>query len=105
MDQRRDSLLGEFKTKISKPISSILTACKILDKFGVNNEENVHKFLAVTQDESGKFTQIVDNFESGSSNYFQEMDFSIEVFHPSELLQYIRELCVPKIKSKRLEWR
>jgi len=105
MDQRRDSLLGEFKTKISKPISSILTACKILDKFGVNNEENVHKFLAVTQDESGKFTQIVDNFESGSSNYFQEMDFSIEVFHPSELLQYIRELCVPKIKIKRLEWR
>jgi len=105
MDVRRDLLLGNFMSEISKPISSILMAGKVLEKFGIHSEENLTRFLQVSRDESTRLNLILEKFQGGAERYFDDVDFKTEVFHVDELLQPLQEVYLPKLEQKRLVWR
>ncbi|MBN2430577.1 MAG: hypothetical protein JXQ27_03845 [Acidobacteria bacterium] len=105
MDVRRDLLLGNFMSEISKPISSILMAGKVLEKFGIHSEENLSRFLQVSRDESARLNHILEKFEGGTDKYFDAADFNTEVFAVDDLLQPVQGVYLPKIEQKRLLWR
>jgi len=105
MDQERYQRVQAFRTDISKPLSSVLTAGKILEKFGVTSKDNLDKFLEVLREESARLNQVLAGFEAATTRYFQPADFVEGSFPLSELLAKVRELYLPVIKMKRLEFR
>jgi len=105
MDQERYQRLQTFRTDISKPLSSVLTAGKILEKFGVTSKDNLDKFLEVLREESARLNQVLAGFEAATTRYFQPADFVEGSFPLSELLAKVRDLYLPVIKMKRLEFR
>lgn len=105
MEQRRERTFQHFKTEISKPTSAILMGAKILEKFGIQQQENVDRFLNVVRDESGKLQKAVTALDTATDKYFQNADFTRETFPLPDLLDELYATYQPVIQVKNLEWR
>lgn len=104
LEKRREQVFRGFKSDISKIVSSMLMAAKLLDKFGISSQENLDRFMNVIRDESGRLTASINNFDTGSSRYFDDSDFQHEVFQLESVMAEVRESLEPLARQKKLEW-
>ncbi|MBP7867217.1 MAG: hypothetical protein KA419_14870 [Acidobacteria bacterium] len=105
MEIQRDARMRDFKTEISKPISSMLMASRIVEKVGSSNPDNIEKVVGVFREESSKLNRILDGLDSGSRQYFKSADFVDEVFPIREIIDELRNGFQPILRSRGLVWR
>jgi signal transduction histidine kinase/signal recognition particle receptor subunit beta len=105
MAKRQDQVLQSFKADITKPVSAMLTASKIVEKFGLSNQETVDRFMGVIREESGRMNKSLADFDLTTTRFLEKTDFVRQVFPLEDLLQVLREIYLPVIQMKELEWR